>query len=625
MSMMPPQHFIKDIELVLTAFVIIIFIASAYHSGVYAFSHMNEGTSYTFILFSVVSMVVSGLGLIILLLCKLRKIEVSEQENKRIMDLLVPRMAALDASMDGVGLVDAHGNLTYINKALMDLHGLDEQDLPSYIGRSWKTLYSAKGREDIEQKVLPHLDRYGYWKGDAPVLKKNGAIVTAEMSLTLLEDGGLIGTARDISGRLQDQKDREALQNQFFQAQKMEAVGRLAGGIAHDFNNILASMLGYTEFLLEDLPEDSEEHHFATQIMSGGIQAQELVEQILTFSRRDETIKNDIDFTGVVRKTTDMLKATMPTTIMLDVDLPDEDVTISGNGTQIGQVLMNLCVNAIDAMGGERGRLAVRMDLIKQGDAPYRAMEVAQWPDLNSSPPVRILRIDDDNTQLQCGTILKSGSYVRVCVSDTGCGMAADIMEHILEPFYTTKPVDQGTGLGLSSAHGIIAAHHGAMVVNSCRNVGTCFELFFPIAERQAALEEINGEAAAAVQEDTGRILVVEDEARVRQMLKELLVRRGYEVDLCADGDEAIDYLREHPESVDLIISDYTMPHMTGAEMAAEIIDDFPDLPVIILSGYSKDKLDSLEDIHPNIKSVLRKPVRSDILIDQIRTQLSEH
>ena len=617
------DRLINYAELVLTAFVIVIFGLSACQSGWFALSHirMGEGQTYAFMFSSIISMAISGLGLIFLLLLKLRKIEESNRERKKIMGLLVPRMAALDASMDGIGLVDQEGRLTYINKALMNLHGLEEEDLPDYVGRTWKDLYTPKGQREIEEKVLPDLEKYGYWKGDAPVIRKNGAVVYAEMSLTVLDDGGLIGTARDITPRIKAQEEKEALQNQFFQAQKMEAMGRLAGGVAHDFNNILASMLGFTEFLLEDLTPDTEDYHFAGQIMSGGQQAQDLVEQILTFSRRDDSLKDVVDLTAVVQKTTDMLRATLPSSILLETDYPSGLAAVRANPTQISQILMNLSVNAIDAMNAQKGRLSIRMDLLDRDDFPYRTMVTTDAPDTECTPPVRIIRIDKENSRLQCGTILESHDYVRLSVSDTGSGIPYDIMEHILDPFFTTKPVDRGTGLGLSSVHGIMAAHRGALVVNSCTQIGTCFELFFPVVE-DAVILDTQEEVISDDDIDSGRILVVEDESRVREMLAKLLSRRGYHVDVCTDGDEAVDCLRENPGFYDLVVSDYTMPRMNGTEMAGEIAGDFPSLPIIMLSGFSESRLEKITDDNPNIKTVLRKPVKSNILIRHIRTQL---
>lgn len=724
-------------ETFLILFVVFVFCLSAIESATYAFRHIGMGENFNYIFSSIICMSVSGLGLMILLMLKLHRLEQAGLDKKKMMDLLVPRVAAMEAATDGImitdsagtityanmamaflhhynsadeiigkswqalygeqqryiiekdafhalliqwywqgqaqglkndgtlfhqavsitaledngkvwvvhdntemmdyitladqrlaaieaagdgiGIVNKDNKLTYLNKALMDLHGLQPDDLDGYIGKPWENLYSNKGRRDIKETVLPVLRNEGRWQGDAPILRKDGTVIYAEMSLTLLGDGGFIGTARDISERKKAEKEKEELREQFYQAQKMEAIGRLAGGVAHDFNNILASMLGYSEFLLEDLSPDAKEHGFAGQIMKGCMQAQGLVDQILAFSRRSDSARDVIDLVEVVNETLSMLEATKPPAVTLQLQCDIDQAFVYGTAAQVGQTLMNLCVNAIDAMEEGRGTLRIKMSCKQGKDAVGPDMLASVVLDKDETLPMRIID-DGDDTLLELGRLATDNAYVCIEVSDTGSGMPRAVMEHIFEPFYTTKPVDQGTGLGLSSVHGIMAAHGGAVTVRSCEGTGTTFTLFFPVA----GTAEAKDEEMPVTYSGSGRILLVEDEDHVRDMLVQMLDRLGYETDTCCDGDEAVDHLREHPDIYDLVISDYTMPRMSGADMASEIAEDFPALPVIILSGYSKRRLRSLPAEHENIKAVLHKPVRREVLSREIYMLLQQ-
>lgn len=536
------------------------------------------------------------------------------------------RLAAIEAAGDGIGMVDREGCLTYINRALMNLHGITDELLGEYIGQPWENLYTPEGKEDIHQKVMPHIQQYGHWKGEAAIRRTDDKVVMAEMSLTLLPDGGLIGTARDITDRKKSEKEKEQLQKQFFQAQKMEAIGRLAGGIAHDFNNILASMLGYAEFLIDDLDPASKQHHFARQIMQGGRKAQHLVEQILAFSRRKETNRAAIDMGEAVNETAAMLRATLPPMIMLDVQITPQNVEINANATQISQILMNLCVNARDAMTDERGELKVTVDRMRGADFQYPSCISDAVPGINYTPETQFASSDSDATVLLVGTLSRNDEYICVSVADTGCGMDRQVMEHIFEPFFTTKELDKGTGLGLSTVHGLVAGHQGALVVRSTPGKGTRFELYFPAAARSLSpVENMTEEEGASSRMPVAagkHILLVEDENTVREMLTHMLRRMGCEVNCCQAGDEAIDHLRENPEKYDLVLSDHMMPNMTGVELAQEIHVDFPDLPVVLISGYSPKKLEDAMAINPSIRAVLKKPVTGKKLRETVENIL---
>ena len=285
---------------------------------------------------AVFTMMISGLGLIFLLLLKLRHATKSEMGKKEALLLADQRLAAIEAAGDGIGVVDPQGNLAYMNRALMDLHGIDpgaEKEI--YIGQSWLTLYSEAGQVQIEQEVMPEVRMHGYWNGDSPIVRRDGRIIEAEMSLTLLPDGGMIGTARDISARKLAEKEKNILQRQVYQAQKMEAIGRMAGGIAHDFNNILSSLTGYADFLVEDLPDKSREQQYASRILSGCSYAQDLVNQILMFSRQSDDARQLVDIRRIFDDTMDMLEHAMPPGVIIKKSVQIDQGVIEANKSRI--------------------------------------------------------------------------------------------------------------------------------------------------------------------------------------------------------------------------------------------------------------------------------------------------
>ena len=578
---------------------------------------------------SVLSIGFSGFLLVVLNTDKLGKLRRINQEKVATLNLLRNRLAEMEASRDGIGIVSKDGNLTYMNKALMTLHDIPEDRADEYLENPWEGLYTQEGREEvlegrkgIQDAALPELQKNGYWRGESPIAKKDGKIVNAELSLTLLPDGGFIGTVRDISYRKRMEAENKALEDQFYQAQKMEAIGRLAGGIAHDFNNILAAMNGYAEFLTDDLEDNSPQHKFATSILQAGQQARDLVDQMLAFSRRKESAKDSLDLTIPVHETLSMLQATLPKTIEVQTQIEVAHAPVSGNANQIAQVIMNLCVNAKDAIEDEHGMLTVGLDLVHSSGADMPDILVDDMEAVEKTPPIRFEEPEPGRTRLLLGQMVRDSDYVCLSVEDTGSGMSKIIMEHIFEPFFTTKPVDKGTGLGLATVHGVIAGHQGAMVIDSTLGKGTRFDLFFPAAE-EITKKASADKKAPMVKTDGARILLVEDQDSVRDMLLHMLERLGYETSSCTSGLEALDVLRENPGAFDLVLTDHNMPKMTGLELAQQIQYDFPALPFILLSGYSQEKLQNLMQENPAIKAILRKPIAKNTLAQKIQAVLS--
>ncbi len=349
--------------------------------------------------------------------------------------------------------------------------------------------------------------------------------------------------------------ERKHLETHLRQTQKMEAIGTLAGGIAHDFNNILSAILSYTELTRDTLPPDSQGWGNLQQVLAAGQRAKELVHQILTFSRRTEPERQPVQLHHLVQEVLTLLRAALPSTITLRATMEEQTGTALANATQIHQVLLNLCTNAAHAMRETGGMLEVRLD----------ACEVTA-----------------DRTTI--ATPLAPGPYLRLAVQDTGHGMPPEVMEHIFEPFFTTKSAGEGTGLGLAVAHGIVAAHSGAMTVTSTLGQGTTFEVYLPRSDRCSVAAGGPGEPSPT---GSARILFVDDEESLAQLGQMALVSLGYEVVSHTSSRAALDAFRTAPAGFDLVITDYTMPHLTGEDLVREVRRIRPDIPIILCTGFN--------------------------------------
>jgi signal transduction histidine kinase/ActR/RegA family two-component response regulator len=374
------------------------------------------------------------------------------------------------------------------------------------------------------------------------------------------------------------QVERERLQQRLRQSEKMEAVGRLAGGIAHDFNNILGGIMGYAEMLLEDLREGSPEHRYAHNLLVSAQRARDLVEQILTYSRSAKVARYPVELGRIVRETLDVVRGSMPAGIAVEGGIPAAPAVTLGDETQLHEVVMNLCTNAIQAMG-ERGTLTVRLetvDLAKDVTYSHGA--------------------------------LGSGRYLRLTVGDTGSGMDDVTIAHIFEPFFTTKDVGKGTGLGLATVYGIVAESGGAIDVSSRRGHGSCFDVYLPCTEQAPAVE--SRREAQPLRGDGQRILLVDDEIPLLNMMAELVRRLGYEPEPFSDPQAALGAFVAQPGAYDLVLTDEAMPGMPGTALAREARRVREDIPVLIVTGRAEETL-TRAAAQAGVREVLLKPVHS--------------
>ena len=396
----------------------------------------------------------------------------------------------------------------------------------------------------------------------------------------------------DITKRKRAEEEREKLESRLQQAQKLEAIGTLAGGIAHDFNNILSAVLGYTEMALTDLPEHASARMDMKQVLTAAHRAKDLVKQILVFSRQGETCaRHAIAVAPIVKEVLKLLRATLPATIEFWQDVAEDSGTVMGDPTQFHQVLVNLCTNAAHAMRESGGILEVTLG-----------------------------RIELDALTAEEYENLRPGSFVKLTVRDTGHGMDSTTLARIFDPYFTTKAVGEGSGLGLAVIQGIVKRHEGAVFVRSEPGKGTIFEILLPRIEagRQHTVEEREPLAGG-----TERILFVDDEEPLVTLGKRMLVRLGYHVTTSMSSLEAIELFRSEPDGFDLVITDYTMPHMTGVDLAGEMLRIRPDIPILLSTGYSEMiSEDTAKEI--GIRAYVMKPLSLRDIAGLIRTVLDE-
>lgn len=398
---------------------------------------------------------------------------------------------------------------------------------------------------------------------------------------------------RDISERVRAAEERERLEAQLRHAQKMETIGTLAGGIAHDFNNILTPILGNIDLALRDVPDAHPLRPELEEVHQAALRARDLVRQILLFSRRSETHVGTMDLKPVAKEALKLVRASLPATIEIRSDIAATVPPVVGDPTQIHQVLMNLCTNAFHAMREHGGVLEVRLGLV-----PVSPRLVAIQPKL-------------DADQAVCLT-----------VRDTGDGMSAETVERLFEPFFTTKPPGEGTGLGMSIVHGIVTRHGGAITVASTPGEGTQFDVFLPVAEAARPAGAIAPRSSEPLRGE-GHILVVDDDIVVARLVARILSRYGYQVREVTAAGRAVELLRDPTLRCDLLITDQTMPGMTGLELAVRVRDLRPGLPVMLMTGYSE--LQSREDLaQRGLREVLMKPLEIEVLTAAVARVLGQ-
>ncbi len=405
---------------------------------------------------------------------------------------------------------------------------------------------------------------------------------------------GVLGIGRDITSRKLIEEENAKLQTQLIQAQKMEAVGTLAGGIAHDFNNILSVILGYSEMAIEDAPPGTKYQKDLDKVLTAAVRARELVKQILAFSRQTKIERHPLRIQPLIMEGLKMLRSSIPTTISIVEDIDAESGVILADPTQIHQILMNLCTNA------------------------YQAMEAkAIGGILKVSLQTNLIDSGDQKTLLH----INPGEYVELIVADTGVGLHPDIIGKIFDPYFTTKESGKGTGMGLAIIHGIMKDYGGTITVESQLGKGTAFHVYFPVLQSDIEVETTISEDLPKGHE---RILFIDDEELLADMGKDMLERLGYHVTVQRSSVEALKTFQNTPHEYDMVITDQTMPDMTGAALACQMMQIRPDIPIILCTGYS-NLIDEQSAKALGIKQFVLKPLTKEIFAKVVRNVLDKN
>lgn len=488
-----------------------------------------------------------------------------------------------EAAPDAVEVLDRRGNIVDCNRAHQSLLGHDYEKI---IGKHTTEFFSDQSKGLFNEK-FSILKKNSYVESEVELVRSDGPLISVwrKEKAIYSENMEFVGSViynRDISMLKKAEQERKNLESQLQQAQKMEAIGTLAGGIAHDFNNILSAIIGYTEISKMKLPEDDDVQADLDEVFKAGGRAKNLVQQILTFSRQTEKEKKPVQMNLIIKEVLKLLKASLPSTIEIQQDI-QSDSLVFGDPTQLHQVLMNLCTNAAHAMQEKGGVL--RVELI---DVEIDSEFTITHPDI------------------------KPGPYIKLTVSDTGNGMPPEVLDRIFDPFFTTKGEGQGTGMGLSVVHGIVKSYGGTIKAYSEPGKGSTFKVFSPVIER---VVEPEAREEKPIPKGTEHILFVDDELSLVNINKQILESLGYKVTIRTSSIEALELFKTKPGRFDLVITDMTMPKMTGDVFAQKLMAVRQDIPVIICTGFSA-RIDEEKAKTMGIKAFVSKPIlKRDIAV----------
>jgi two-component system, cell cycle sensor histidine kinase and response regulator CckA len=506
-------------------------------------------------------------------------------DRKQAEEELFKLAAAVDQAAECVVITDPDGLIQYVNPAFERITGYTKDEV---MGQNPSVLKSGVQDDTFYQALWETISRGDVWSGRFVNRRKNGTQYHEEASISPIRDKygkivNFVGVKKDITKEVE-------LEAQLLQSQKMEAVGQLAGGVAHDLNNLLTPILGYSEILLEALHNNDPRYKDISMIQQAAESAKTLTRQLLAFSRKQVLEMKPVGLSQVLLDFKKIVKRTIREDIDIRIQPNASAVLVRADVGQIEQIIMNLSVNAQDAMptGGVLTLTTEEVTL--------------------------------DEHYLKANTDVSPGCYVMLAISDTGSGMDSELMEHIFEPFFTTKGVGKGTGLGLSTVYGIVKQHSGVINVDSKPGKGTTFRIYLPRIEGEYEAHEEKPQRGKTLQEGDGTetILIVEDNSLVRDLASNILTNRGYIVISAGDGKECLKILADYDAPIDLLLTDVIMPDMNGKELYERLSQARPDLPVIYMSGYTEDALAQHGVLEKGV-TLIHKPFTKNTLIEKVR------
>jgi len=498
--------------------------------------------------------------------------------------------AVVDNLNEGLLVTDLDERIIYANNRIAEMCGCTPEEL---VGTLADDLWPEELRSEVAHRTAQrHAGACGRY--ETQILHHDGHRIWVTVSAAPYRDmngniTGCFGVLTDITDLKNAEEEREKLEAQVRRTQKLETIGTLAGGIAHDFNNILTPILGYSDMARLDTSAGSMARTCIENVIQAAHRAKDLVKQILMFSRQVEQERKPLRLHPIIKEALKLLRASIPRTIEIRETIQSDCEPVLADPSQIHQVLMNLCTNAFHAMRDSGGVLEVGLAPVTVDEALAR-----------TRPQLRV------------------GRYVRLTVGDTGSGMTREVIERIFEPFFTTKEVGEGTGLGLSVVHGIVLKHNGDITVYSEAGRGTVFHVYLPVAENVSAASAVTEEPLTGGHE---HVLFVDDDGEIAEMAKMMLERLGYTVTIRSSSVEALEAFRAAPQRYDVVITDQTMPKITGSRLASELLAIRPDLPIILTTGFSETISSETFGRH-SIRAFVMKPIVMHDLSSALRRVL---
>lgn len=491
--------------------------------------------------------------------------------------------AIMDNSPAVIYVKDINGRFTFINKQFEKLFNLRRRDI---IGKTLFDIFPQKIADEMQKNDKDVLEVGHALESEEMAPQEDGIHTFTSIKFPLYDDDeniyAVCGISTDMTDRISMVQEKAALETQLFHTQKMQAIGQLTGGVAHDFNNLLAVILGYTELSKVKFAQENESlGEYLNEIETAGIRGRDLIKQMMIYSRKDQ-FNNDeefIEIKTILEETVSMLRATFPAGIEIQTSIEENIPHVKGNASLISQVLMNVCINAKDGMGKE-GELAITLGIENFNNHVCHACHETY-----------------------------SGDYVAINFKDSGSGIPAEIINRIFEPFYTSKKVGEGTGMGLSVVHGVVHKLGGHILVDSVVGGGTSFKVLFPISNEIIQVEKSKVKEKVDYDFSNLNIMIVDDEPAVAALLEASLERSKANLEVFTDSEQALAQFAENPSKVDFVITDQTMPNLTGFELSKKLLALRPDIKIILCTGHSADVTEE-SALKAGIKRFVFKPIK---------------